>query len=266
VLGEPQPTQFDLNFEIFGFPVRVHPLHWALGAFIGYSSAMPENKILGMVIGIVVVFASILIHELGHAVMMRYYGKPARIILYMMGGLAIPDRGGYSNPYMTGDSFRPVQDKGRFRWSQIIISFAGPLAQFILAAVVIAFSIAGATAGGITAGDALENLLGMDNAINPNLMLLIRLLLFINIFWAVLNLLPVYPLDGGQIMREFLVGLDPWQGQVRALWVSIIAAVLTGVVGAVLCGGLFMPIMFGMLAFQNWQMLQRLQGGGGRPW
>ncbi len=266
MLGQPNPTSFDLHFEIFGFPVRVHPLHWALGAYIGYTSASPETALLGMIVGMVVVFASILIHELGHAVMMRRYGQHARIVLHMMGGYAIADRG-FSNLYMTGDSFRPVQDRSRFRWNQIIISLAGPGAQLILAAIVIAFFFAGSIAAGLDAPGALENLFGLDDRLSPHLMMLVRMLLFINIFWPIFNLLPIYPMDGGQVMREIVVGFDPWNGQLRSLWISLIAAVLAAGGGFLLCGQPFFAIFFGFMAFQNWQMIQQLGGGGGRrPW
>jgi len=267
VLTEPQQTQADLHFEVLGFPVRIHPLFWVIGAFFGYNSAPPDDKIVGMLMGIAAIFISILVHELGHTVMYRYFGKQARIVLYFMGGLAIADGGGggYSNPYMPSNSYRPVQDKGRFRWSKMIISFAGPAAGFMLAAVVYAFWCAGLFAAG---GTTL--LMDWDAAItvyefNPNLYRLYHYMMFINVAWGLVNLLPVYPLDGGQIMWEIMIGFDPWRGQTRALWVSIFTAGLITAF-AFTVKDWFVAILFGMLAFQNFQMLQRISGGGGRPW
>ena len=99
ILGEPRPTRFDLNFSLMGFPVRVHPaffiLPLLLGAgFTGLAYQIGLNAGVILLVLAVVFFVSILVHELGHALAFRYYGYPCRIMLYWMGGLAIPDSGG----------------------------------------------------------------------------------------------------------------------------------------------------------------------------
>jgi len=73
------------------------------------------------------VFVSILVHELGHAFTMRYFGQDARVVLYMMGGLAIPE----SSPWRASSGRRV-----RGPLSQILISAAGPGAGFLLAGLV----------------------------------------------------------------------------------------------------------------------------------
>ncbi|MCH8921713.1 MAG: peptidase, partial [Planctomycetes bacterium] len=83
-MAEPPKTQFDLHFSLFGFPVRISPWFWAMSLLLGFRLGNP--KLLLMWVG--VVFVSILIHELGHALAMRYYGWNARITLYAFGGLA----------------------------------------------------------------------------------------------------------------------------------------------------------------------------------
>ena len=50
-------------------------------------------------------------------------------------------------------------------------------------------------------------------------------MLYVNIFWGLVNLLPVYPLDGGQIARELLELASPADGVRQSLWLSVIAAV-----------------------------------------
>ena len=65
MIGQAGETEFDLRFQILGIPVRVHPLFWLMAAFIVWESAEdPKLKVLG----IMCVFISILVHELGHAV------------------------------------------------------------------------------------------------------------------------------------------------------------------------------------------------------
>jgi len=117
-LFQPPPiTRFDLHFTLFGFPVRVHPLFWLVVIVFGLSSA----SITALLIWVVVVFISILVHELGHAFAMRMYGLDSRIVLHMAGGLTVP--GGWAGAALG-------------RGEEIIVSFAGPLAGFLLAGLV----------------------------------------------------------------------------------------------------------------------------------
>ncbi|HSO11633.1 MAG TPA: hypothetical protein VLT51_04610, partial [Anaerolineales bacterium] len=89
----PPPTQYDLRFSIAGIPVRVHPLFWLIALLLGSSGALVEIPIW-----ILVVFVSILVHELGHALAFRRYGIQSHIVLHAMGGLTIPE----STPWGTG--------------------------------------------------------------------------------------------------------------------------------------------------------------------
>src|SRR5262245_8750995 len=82
----PAPTRYDLRFAVVGIPVRVHPLFWVMALILGSVSA----DLVQLLVWVVVVFVSILIHEMGHALTMRYYGQPAEVILYIGGGLAVP--------------------------------------------------------------------------------------------------------------------------------------------------------------------------------
>jgi len=86
-LFEPARTQFDLNFRIFGIDVRVHPMFWLVTAILG--SGFERLGIEYLVSWIVLVFFSILIHELGHVLMGRMFGSFGHIVLYGFGGLAI---------------------------------------------------------------------------------------------------------------------------------------------------------------------------------
>ena len=88
LLGEPPPTQGDLHFRILGFPVRVHPFFWVSTLLLGMGGG--EADPVETLIWIGVVFISILVHELGHAVMQRRYGGRPWVTLYGLGGLAVP--------------------------------------------------------------------------------------------------------------------------------------------------------------------------------
>ena len=88
-------------------------------------------------------------------------------------------------------------------------------------------------------------------------------LMLISCFWGVLNLWPVYPLDGGQISREILLKWNPREGIRVSLVVSLVAA--TGLVVFGLTRqepNWLMVILFGMLAYSSFATLQAYQGRG----
>jgi hypothetical protein len=77
-----------------------------------------------------------------------------------------------------------------------------------------------------------------------------------------MNLLPVYPLDGGQISRELFLMGDAHGGMEKSLWLSVIVGGCAAVLGLLLLQSLLMALLFGSLAFSSYQILQ--QYGGGR--
>jgi membrane-associated protease RseP (regulator of RpoE activity) len=248
--AEPQETQYDLRFRIAGFPVRVHPLFWLMGVILGARSADGMR----LVIWILVIFVSVLAHELGHALMMARFGQSARIVLYMMGGLTIPETSAWGG-----------RQRSRGTTEQILISAAGPAAGFLVAALIVGLVFA---SGGAFQIDFSQSLFApwsfdLPDGTNEYWYDLVGSLLWVNIFWGLMNLLPVYPLDGGQIAREVLVAGDPYDGMAKSLWISVIVGGAVAVLGIVVLKSIFLAILFGSLAFSSYQILQQF---GGRRW
>ncbi len=244
----PPSTRFDLNFPIFGIPVRVHPLFWVMGLLLGSRA----GSITQILLWIVVIFISILIHELGHSFMMKAYGQDSYIVLHMAGGLAVPTsrRGGrWSNG--AADSTQ-----------QILISLAGPFAGFLLAVIVL---VVVATLGAVISINWFLGFIPLPVAFLPNsswiVNVVVEMLLWVNIFWSLINLMPTFPLDGGNVARSIFVQVDPWNGIRKSLWLSVISGATVAIVGLVYLSSVFMALLFGFLAFQSYQMLQ---GFGGR--
>src|SRR6185369_13014867 len=77
----------------------------------------------------------------------------------------------------------------------------------------------------------------------------------VNILWGLVNLLPIYPLDGGQISRELFTLGNPRAGVIQSLQLSVGVAVLVAIYG-LLQSSLFLCIMFGLLAYSSFQTLQ----------
>lgn len=235
--GVPQPTAFDLHWRMFGIDVRVHPFFWLFSAALGWSPWATRYGLPFLLLWVLCVFVSVLIHELGHVLVGRLFGSEGHIVLYSFGGLAL----GASNL--------------RRRWQRVLVLFAGPLAQFIILAFVIAAIIVVLPLSQLQQGPApvatpLETTLAM--------------LFFINLFWPVLNLLPIFPLDGGQITREVLEGLLGQRGVIIALGVSVGLSVLLAVqmmwpfIPFFPFGGneIYMAIFFALMAVSSYQLLQ----------
>ena len=251
MLGEPPPTQGDLHFRVFGFPVRVHPFFWVSTLLLGMGGG--EANPLETLIWIGFVFVSILVHELGHAFMQRRYGGRPWVTLYGLGGLA------------------SCNDCDRSPRAQIIISLAGPVAGFLLALLVILLvRLSGHYVAVVIASNAVSlterlswkwiqpfKFFGVDFlpfASRP-LNIVVWDLLQVNILWGLVNLLPVYPLDGGRIARELFTLGNPRQGIVQSMQLSTGVAVLIAIY-AVTLGDWYLCLMFGLLAYGSFQALQ----------
>jgi len=241
---QPPPTRYDLRFSIAGIPVRVHPLFWLIAVLFGSS-----GDLLLLPIWVLVIFVSILVHELGHALAFRRYGQRSQIVLHFAGGLTIPEPvswgSGYANVGLTANQ-------------QIFISLSGPGAGFLSAALVLALVL---VVGGTVNTVMLLGFIPLPlDAVVPFggriLAAFLTMLLWVNIFWGLINLMPVYPLDGGSVARNVFVQADPIDGVRKSLWLSVIAGGIVALVGLLFFRSIFMALLFGLLAFQSYQSLQ----------
>jgi membrane-associated protease RseP (regulator of RpoE activity) len=85
-----------------------------------------------------------------------------------------------------------------------------------------------------------------------------------SIFWALLNLLPIFPLDGGQVSRAIFTMFGGSEGLRNSLMLSLVAAALAALY-FFSTGSIFGAILFISLAVSNYQLLQMIRFGGG-PW
>ena len=255
ILGEPPRTNYDVHFFLAGIPVRIHPLFWLVALLLGISDR--DTRPPEVLIWMLAMFVSILVHEMGHAVLIRYYGWSPRITLYSLGGLA-----SYDSTESYSYSYNPNEENSRVK---VLIALAGPMAGFLLAALVIGFLWATKNPVYFQLGGPLGFRWEIEGVTNPKTSLLLYDLIYINIFWGLINLLPVYPLDGGQISREAFVSMNPYDGVVKSLWLSAITGGVVAVVGLIRLGfrdGLFLALVFGFLAYASYATLQAYRGGG----
>jgi Zn-dependent protease len=155
--------------KVLGIPTKIDPSFWLLSFFIASSRGFNPPLILEW---LVVVFISVLFHELGHALVGRRFGLSPQITLYSMGGLT---------SWTEVTEISPAKN--------LAISLAGPAAGFLL--------------GGIcfVAGPAVLTAV-------PSELFTVAYhdLIWVNIGWGIFNLLPILPLDGGHV----LVTLEGW--------------------------------------------------------
>jgi stage IV sporulation protein FB len=191
VFLEPDETRFDLRWRMFGTPVRVHPMFWLVALILGYDATIRAG--VGFVLAWVgCVFVSVLLHEFGHVWMGRLFGSHGHIVLFSFGGLAIG-----SNQLAR-------------RWQRILVLLAGPGIQLLF------WLLLWKTADLILDAVSLEWRRSVDRVLG--------MLIGINLLWPVLNLLPIWPLDGGQITREICQGLMPERGTSVSLGISLVVS------------------------------------------
>ncbi len=179
-------------FRFRGIDVFLH-LSWFLVAI--YEIEMRKgsySSVTWNVLEYLALFVIVLIHEFGHALACRQVGGRAdQIVLWPLGGVAYVD---------------PPPRPGATLWSIA----AGPLVNVALLPILFGAMVAGQSQGWP------ETM--------PDLYQLVRAVAFINLGLLVFNILPVYPLDGGQILRSLL-----WFVLGRAR--SLMAATVIGLIG-----------------------------------
>jgi membrane-associated protease RseP (regulator of RpoE activity) len=231
MFGVPGPTEFDVRFRLLGVPVRVHPLFWVLATLLGWDLTRGGGKLLVVWIGCV--FLSILVHEFGHALTARAFGARPEVMLYSLGGLCL-----YQNSRET-------------LWKRFFVLAMGPGAGFLLMGAAIAW---GSVRFHVSPLDVWNGEFipgsGLVGAA-------IYFLVMINFFWGIFNLLPVMPLDGGQIATVFLSMHNRREGQRRAYIVSLVVSGLVALY-FVRREQYFNALLFGMLALMSFQILQAL--------
>ncbi|HEX8201825.1 MAG TPA: site-2 protease family protein [Isosphaeraceae bacterium] len=254
MLGIPASTPFDLRFRVLGFPTRIHPLFWLVTAFLG-GLGRDGTTPLEVVLWIACVFVSILVHELGHALVARFHGAWPAIILHGFGGLCVYNE------------HQPPRQR-------LAVLFCGPGAGFVLCALTLAV---GAAAFRLTAGEALA-LLGAQVGITGGALrgalkvysagevpaTIFWNLIHINFWWGLVNLLPIWPLDGGQMTGEVLKLVDARRPMRRTHIAGMFASGLLAVLVYKLWQDSFLTLFFAYFAFINFQMLQAIHDQSAR--
>lgn len=207
-----------IRFRALGFPVRVEPSFFLTVAVALLFRLADGGPLLFAFTWGAVVFVSVLVHELGHAIVARSLKVPVGTIsLHALGGQVETGR---ATP-------------GR----SLLVSLAGPAAGLALGLLTLAVVPA----------------VGR----NPVGVVIVEDLLWVNLGWSLFNLLPLFPLDGGNALRS---GLALTMREAQAWRITAGIGVVLGALIAVAgfqSGSIFVGWLGGFAAWTNWQILDR---------
>lgn len=207
-----------MELKLGSIPLRIQGRFFLMALLLGFGEGNPGKLAVWMA----VVLVSVIVHELGHALMGKAFGLEPQIELHGMGGLT----------YFNGGRAAVSTAKS------IAISVAGPMAGFLFAAAVIAVQMAG------------------FRPMHPLAQHAAVLLLWVNVAWGLFNLIPMLPLDGGNVLRAAATAVSPTYGEKFARVASIVAA--GGIALYAIRSGQWWVLYLGVLhAFQNFQALRQ---------
>jgi len=212
-----------LRFRLGPISVVVHPAHFLFALALGLTSVADRPRGLSsaevLITWVILVFVSVLLHELGHAVAFRAFGYSSTVELVLFGGVTTPD------------TDRPLS------WGKdVVTTLAGPSVGVLL---------------GLLCGELAER------ATTPLAAYALVLGKFTNLVWAVFNLLPILPLDGGRVSRAVLGRIFGRSGVLAAYAIGVlVCAALAYGLYRTGWGGPVTLIFLLMFAFQNFQALR----------
>lgn len=211
------------HFRIAGIPIRIEPIFWLVTVFLAFN--LSDARLI--IIWVAVVLVSILVHELGHAIALKAFGQRSSIVLHGFGGVTLSQR--------------------RLGKAQsILVSLAGPFA---------AMTLLGVPAYLLRESDYGQGLwFSYDGGLG--LWPVIFFAVYVNIWWSIANLLPIRPLDGGNVMTE-LIGID------RARILSVAFGAAAGIWAYFYADPAFRYAAFfaGFLAFINFSEYRKSKMG-----
>lgn len=211
-----------MNFNFLNIPVYIHPTFWIF--LLYFTNIYEDFSIISVIIG-AIAFASLLIHEYGHAATAQYFGFRPTITLQAFGGTA----------HLNSSRVTPKQD--------FLITLNGPLLQSLL--IVIPYYLLHSGVFG-----------------NYYINLMLYLTMRINLIWVLLNLIPVAPLDGGQLLRNILERRYGQAGYRISLLIGIISAATAApflFFQGFFCFGIIL-LIFG---YQNMQVFRQIKTTSG---
>lgn len=233
-----------LHFRLFGIPVVIHPSLWIVLAILGGGLRLGGVgfELMPMVMFMVAAFLSLMVHELGHALVGRgLCGSRVAIEMACMGGACLSVGGRVS------------------RWTDIARTAAGPgfalLFGLVFVGILSQYLVDPSTVWRVTWQWILnEPVIEWYHAIawdrlNPYMYYFLNYSIFVASWWSAFNLLPIFPMDGGQILGNLVRSRRTMHlvGMLTAAGVALVALTFEWWIAAA---------FLGYFSFLNYKMFQ----------
>lgn len=195
--------------------ITILPSFWILSLLITYMNA---HSFLDAILWMVIILVSVLVHELGHALTSLFWKERVRIELGAFGGATIRQGNNVLTPL-----------------KEFLVIVMGPFFGFLLALI--------------------STIMASFFPQMPLVQRGLYLTVVINISWSILNLLPVFPLDGGRLMAIVLENIFGKKG----LRFSYIVGAVFALIFAIACLGVsqvFLGALFLLFAFESFRGFQ----------
>lgn len=196
--------------------MTIHFAFWITAGIIGFINSF---SLTGTLLWIGIILVSILVHEFGHALTAKAFGQKPRIELIAFGGLTYPE------------------GKRLKKWQEFIVVLNGPIFGFGLFLLATALLQVPSLQEGITGG-------------------VLKVMQMVNLFWTAFNLIPVFPLDGGQLLRITFEAIFGAKGFRYALIVGMCFGAAAAVT-AIIIGYFIIGAFFFLFAFQSFEIYRR---------
>lgn len=216
-------------FSVAGISVRASLGFLLLLAYFGYIHYGAYGP-MGALLTIVAVIATLLVHEFGHALVARRYRLEPHILLHGWGGLCF---------------HRPARSHNH----DLAIVLGGPLLQLAVAGLVY----------------GVVELVGPISS--QELLSFPAIFVRYSVFWALLNLVPIFPLDGGHVLRLILIRFIRPEDRANRI-VFIVGIALSGaaaLLGFLVLNNSMLGILGVLWALENQRHLQQVNAVAGPP-
>lgn len=190
------------SIRLAGVPVRFHFTFVLMVVFLVVMGLGQKQSGVVYLIYIVGLFASVLLHELGHAVVARRYGvRTIEIVMFPIGGVSRLEK---TPP--------PAQE--------LWIALAGPFVNIIIAGGLLGYLYYS------------RQLVAVGTLFDPTDANLLERIALGNLLLAGFNLLPAFPMDGGRVLRAIIARFRPEEDATRmAAWAGRMLAISMGLYG-----------------------------------
>ncbi len=192
------------GFRLLGVPVRLHFTFLLLLVFLLVTVFGSHQSGGNYVLFLLGLFASVLLHEMAHALVAARFGvRTTEIVMFPIGGLSRMER-----------PLRPTEE--------LVVSLAGPFMNLLIAAGLLSYLY--------SSHQPMPR--SLSDLLHPSELGALPLLAGGNLLLALFNLLPAFPMDGGRALRAVLGYMRPEEEATRiAAWMGRMLAISMGFYG-----------------------------------